>query len=1114
MTEIQNGSNSQQRRQGTLNTYVLSKVIINLALIILGAVVLTVFLRNVQTKSSLAKQQRNNELALSEVVAILEKNEDSSSALRDIYHEGNWKSLDEIELLLNKGMFDSIVKNDNTVRSEVFASLAERAGLPYLYLLSMDGSVVISPDASMQGLNPAVRGYLTQENINHLLNWCLDEQGNAVPVRVENQYGTYYFYSKPYNYANRRYALVLGADSWALDERIASLNDASAVLSRMGVINSGFLFAVDRTDNLFVYYNDGQDILSGHNALACGLNEEALKDGYNGMQSIQGQEYYCTSRLFGSDTVIISAARSEAVLSHDKYVLFWSIMGFCIVMILCLVYAVIVRNDFFRNGVKTDRLVLRQNSGNPVGFDRSVFHKVLPLMLIGILAVYAITFYMQTLLEVSEGIDKSNVVLQEVTARYEESQQSQQIIEDYYNSRFLSTARMLTFIIEEDPEVFNQASDHYHTTYDSAGNRQYILDDEGNPLKSVSRSTILQRLCEENRISAIYLFDEDGRTIATSTDNWFFTLSHNEEDQSYPFRQVLNGLKEYYLQTSMVNDLGQQAQFFGVTMNYYTKTDKAGNTVYVSRYDFEEACAAENVSGVRSAGGITKHSSLLQIELDEALAGSLMAANNTEYILSTEMLENGAIVMFDNSREHLCVYSPVEASIGRTAEDLGVSANAFSTSDYYGFSRINGVRYFSFFRYVNGYYFASLIPESSMYTSRSTIALITAGTCLFLIIILLTTVTVTTQQEEDVYEMLALEQAENDYDRNVFGIVLPSGNYANTTQARSRWNNVRVRWHERSPEMKLGLIVSWLIVIPVIYTVISALGLNAASDDRSVIRYILSNNWDRSFNVFALSGCVMTLAMVTILIELFRIPVRLISALLGTRGETIGHLLLSIVKYGGAILTVFYCLYLLGIDSANLLASAGILSLIIGLGAQSLIKDIIAGIFIVFEGEFRVGDIVTIGNFRGTVIDIGLRTTKIMGPGSNVKIFNNSEISGVLNMTKENSVAAVVIGLEYGQNLEYVNEVLERELPLIAEKDSRILEGPINLGISGLEERRATLTVIAYCREKDIHKLNRFLNEEVLDIFYRNGIRVPNQKDYPAAQKQPAAENGKGGKEA
>ncbi|MBQ1467367.1 MAG: mechanosensitive ion channel family protein, partial [Solobacterium sp.] len=225
--------------------------------------------------------------------------------------------------------------------------------------------------------------------------------------------------------------------------------------------------------------------------------------------------------------------------------------------------------------------------------------------------------------------------------------------------------------------------------------------------------------------------------------------------------------------------------------------------------------------------------------------------------------------------------------------------------------------------------------------------------------------------------------------------------------------------------------------------------------------------------------------------SLFRIPVRITSSLLGARGETIGHLLLSVLKYGGALGAFFYCLYLVGMDASNLLASAGVLSLVIGLGAQSLIKDIIAGIFIVFEGEFRVGDIVTISGYRGTVVDIGLRTTKIQSPDGNIKIFNNSDISGVLNMTKEASIASASISIEYGQDIEYVEAVLKKELPLLKEKNTNILDGPTYLGITSLGDSGVTILVIAKAFEKDVRGVNRYLNRELLQIFYRNGINVP-----------------------
>ena len=178
-------------------------------------------------------------------------------------------------------------------------------------------------------------------------------------------------------------------------------------------------------------------------------------------------------------------------------------------------------------------------------------------------------------------------------------------------------------------------------------------------------------------------------------------------------------------------------------------------------------------------------------------------------------------------------------------------------------------------------------------------------------------------------------------------------------------------------------------------------------------------------------------------------------------------------------------------DSGNVLASAGILSLVIGLGAQSLITDIIAGIFIVFEGEFRVGDIVTIDGTRGTVMDIGLRTTKIQAPGGNIKIYNNSQISGVLNMTKEASVASATISIEYGQDIDYVEAVMKRELPALREKNDLILDGPTYLGVSNLGASGIDVLVICKCFEKDVKGMNRYLNAEILKIFYRNGINVP-----------------------
>ena len=114
------------------------------------------------------------------------------------------------------------------------------------------------------------------------------------------------------------------------------------------------------------------------------------------------------------------------------------------------------------------------------------------------------------------------------------------------------------------------------------------------------------------------------------------------------------------------------------------------------------------------------------------------------------------------------------------------------------------------------------------------------------------------------------------------------------------------------------------------------------------------------------------------------------------KGKTISRLLVSFIKWAIALTAVFFILDAWGVPATATLTGAGVLALIIGLGSQSLVADILAGIFIVFEGEFQVGDIVIIDGWRGEVKEIGMRTTKLLDAGGNVKIVNNSEIKTII----------------------------------------------------------------------------------------------------------------------
>ena len=1066
------------------NKYFFGKVIFNGVLVLIGAILILAFLTRMQHHTALLKQRKNNEQSLTDAISILQRNSVDADDLSTIFHDGNQDMLDDLKELFNSGLFNFLSDVDNKERSEVFADIVERSGVDYLFFMSRDGKVVISPVEELYGQNLVDLELISSSNLFRLSEGTRQRYNRVVPVKESNAYGDYYFYSLIYNYGGVPYVMVLGADASDLDMQINALSDVSVVLKRTAVGNDGFLFAVNKSDSTFLYYENKKEVLTGQNALDAGLSEAALKDGYSGVEIINGIKYYCTSKTFRSSTVICAVADTDNIYSDDKYVIFWAETSFIMVMILCLVYAVIVRNDFVRQQVVTEKKYFITKKGKKIIFDISIFKKVFPLMMTGILVIFGMSYYNQTLLEISESVDDSVVALDEVSNRYQESLVNRESIKQYYDNRFLAKAKLIAYLIEEDPAVLNEESDRLYSYYDEQGIKHYITDDEGNELKSVSSNARLQELCENNDLESVYIFDEDGHTIATSTPNWYFTVSHDPKDQSYDFLQILDGKKDVLVQDAMMSDVGEHSQYIGVAFKYYTMLGDNGETVYISKYAYE---SLKN-SGSSKA---TAHRAMLQIGLRGDLTDKILSSTDVDYIFSTDALSGGFIVLFDNTEDHVCLYSPYEARIGMKAKDIGLPAIAFTGADYYGFNHVNGITYFQYFRYNDGYFIATAIPKSEMFSARTPVSIVTAVTSLVLILVLLGTVTFTTEEEEMLYATMSESQEEKGFESTIFNVILPSGHSAATMDAAARWDNRYIKWSEKAPEQKLIMMLSFICGIIAVYIMIAVLGVNTFFKEGSVIKYIIGGNWDRGLNIFALSACMMVIVFISFAEVLLKIPVKLITSMLGARGETVGHLFLSIIKYGGAIGVLFYCLYLFGVDSTSLLASAGVLSLVIGLGAQSLIKDIIAGIFIVFEGEFRVGDIVTIDGYRGTVMDIGLRTTKIRGGDLNIKIYNNSDITGVLNMTKEASLSFITISIEYGQDIRYVEAVLNRELPHFREKNPKLLEDPKFMGVTKLGDSGVEIMVMCKSTENDIKGVQRFMNRELLQTFYDNGINVP-----------------------
>lgn len=210
-------------------------------------------------------------------------------------------------------------------------------------------------------------------------------------------------------------------------------------------------------------------------------------------------------------------------------------------------------------------------------------------------------------------------------------------------------------------------------------------------------------------------------------------------------------------------------------------------------------------------------------------------------------------------------------------------------------------------------------------------------------------------------------------------------------------------------------------------------------------------------------------------------------------GVAIIELLGNFVKYVSYIVLIFLILNAAGVDTTALLASLGILSLILGLGMTSLIEDIVAGVFIVAERIFDVGDIIVLDGFRGTVVSIGIRSTKLADIGGDILTVRNSAIGSTVNLTDRVSCAALTFPIAPQESLEHVEAVIKKDFhpEEIKEKYELMAGVPMYLGLCEITKKGVQMLLfICGCKEEHRYDVERALYHEVKVVFDSNNIQL------------------------
>ena len=213
------------------------------------------------------------------------------------------------------------------------------------------------------------------------------------------------------------------------------------------------------------------------------------------------------------------------------------------------------------------------------------------------------------------------------------------------------------------------------------------------------------------------------------------------------------------------------------------------------------------------------------------------------------------------------------------------------------------------------------------------------------------------------------------------------------------------------------------------------------------------------------------------------------------RKSTVISLINNIIKYTMAVIIIIMILNLYGINTSSILASIGIAGAVIGLAFQDIIKDLLAGIFIIFDNAYAVGDWISIDGFKGEVISLGLKTTKIKSYTGEVMILSNSSFNKVTNFNLKTPRLFIEIPVSYNEDLLKVEKVIDKTLNNLKENNKDVKKVEL-LGVNSFGDSSMKYAVSIECNIGTYVRIKRVFLRDIKIAFDKSKISIPfNQLD-------------------
>lgn len=967
-------------------------------LFLVGAICLALlggFLMAMQTKMSVANQEENTKENIRQIQGLVDGAYETAEQNRVSYDEVYQSKAESVAYIANKD-------TRFTYTGSYLKKLAAQMNVNNIVILDRDGQVIAKADTKVPDF--------TRNRYNQLRTvFETGAPSEAFDVTVDGVTRRYYGAKID---ATRQ--AVIEQDPAELRQIQADINSWESMLGNVKVGLNGYSFAVSSQDYTVLYHPD--EAMIGQDSINAGLEVEHLEDQYYGWMTMNGQRLLCGVKKLDAYNAYVICAVPEAELLNSRDITVGIVLFiFFVVIVVVIAYALMILEQQEREQEPDEE----KKVFGGFRYNRSLGKRLGTISMVGLIFIFVVSFYMQTLFSLSLRSISNRRQVEDVETTFVRNEEDVELLTSQYNRRYLNKCQVAADVLSSNPQL---------RTKEELAQLSQVLD-----------------------VEFMLIFDKNGQEVLSDSSYVNFQISDSPEDQSYVFGKLLQGL-EYVIQEPMQDEIsGEYHQYIGALM--YDEEGNADGFLQISIYPdkLEEALAATGLPAV--------------LDGVKASAGGFAFAVDKE---------TGAFSWY-----------PQERMIGKDARTYGMKENQFRDG-YSGYITVDTQNYFGSGLETDTDYIYVVTPEGRMNRLRLPVAMASTGASLIFLLLIFVLLTLSREKKSASVD----EQAASD-EGPMIEVQMPDGRVGKTETAASRWANTAIKWDDKTPEQQIGTLLKGMMALLALVICVSVLFKDRFFGADSIFLYVLNGSWERGVNVFAITGCIMIVCVISVFVMILREILRMLSKTFGARGETVCRMLRSFTKYLSFIAMLYYCFALVGVDTKTLLASAGILSLVIGLGAKTLVSDILAGLFIIFEGEFRVGDIVTIGDWRGTVQEIGVRTTKIMDPGQNVKIISNSSVSGVINMTRKNSYASCDVGIEYGESLERVESILAKELPQIKKRLPSIKEGPFYKGVVALGDNSVNIRILAQCAEGDRAQLGRDLNREMKILFDKYDINIP-----------------------